>query len=232
MLFRTGLLGGVDRLAEAGIRMVLDLRMDDERGEERGHGPHRASAPDAAASVAVRRMPFSGLTPAFAALERPTWRDYADHYVRLLPRAHAPVRSLFATLGAGRDQPVAIGCSLGKDRTGIVVAVLLATLGAADDVIAEDYAKTGASLHDDPLLHDYARRLGVSRAELARRCRTRQETVHAFLTGLRATYGSVAGYLVSAGVSGDLVERVQEQLLGGRDDHEGTLRPAAREAAP
>lgn len=37
-------------------------------------------------------------------------------------------------------------CSLGKDRTGVVVALLLALLGASDDQIADDFALSGPGL--------------------------------------------------------------------------------------
>lgn len=39
-----------------------------------------------------------------------------------------------------------IHCSLGKDRTGAVVALLLAMLGASDEQIADDFALSGPGL--------------------------------------------------------------------------------------
>lgn len=45
-------------------------------------------------------------------------------------------------------------CTAGKDRTGVVSAVILKRLGAGDDVIIEDYMKSGENLKS--MLTEYA----------------------------------------------------------------------------
>jgi protein-tyrosine phosphatase len=46
--------------------------------------------------------------------------------------------------------PLVIHCTAGKDRTGFACALILHTLGVADDVIAEDYLLTNRFYRRDP----------------------------------------------------------------------------------
>ncbi|MGF7473864.1 tyrosine-protein phosphatase, partial [Salmonella enterica subsp. enterica serovar Minnesota] len=54
-----------------------------------------------------------------------------------------------AVLGAvaeAPDGPVAVHCAVGRDRTGLVVAMMLSLAGVSDDVITEDYAVSEVQL--------------------------------------------------------------------------------------
>lgn len=59
--------------------------------------------------------------------------------------------------------PVYIFCSAGKDRTGLLVAILLSLLGASDDQIIRDYVKSAETWENGPyyLREDYSRKLFV-----------------------------------------------------------------------
>ena len=46
--------------------------------------------------------------------------------------------------------PAAFHCTAGKDRTGFACALILHTLGVADDVISEDYLLTNRFYRRDP----------------------------------------------------------------------------------
>ena len=45
------------------------------------------------------------------------------------------------TAAAEQDRPVLTYCRLGKDRTGLMTAMVLATCGASEDEIITDYAR-------------------------------------------------------------------------------------------
>ena len=73
---------------------------------------------------------------------RDSYRGYVEHNT---PR----FRALFAHLLEDRA-PLVIHCTAGKDRTGFACALILHTLGVADDVIAEDYLLTNRFYRRDP----------------------------------------------------------------------------------
>ncbi len=43
---------------------------------------------------------------------------------------------------AKAQEPIAVFCKLGKDRTGLLCALLLACCGASDEEIVADYARS------------------------------------------------------------------------------------------
>jgi protein-tyrosine phosphatase len=73
---------------------------------------------------------------------RDSYRNYVQHNT---PR----FRSLFAHL-LEAPAPLVIHCTAGKDRTGFACALILHTLGVAEDVIAEDYLLTNRYYRPGP----------------------------------------------------------------------------------
>ncbi len=140
-LFRTDALDrlpqrSVDRLLGLGVRQVIDLRW-----------PHElAVAPSVFAAhpaVVYRSIPLLDDDPTPQVGLAGTYRHILDERRAQLIEV---VRAILAPAGT----PVVIGCSAGKDRTGVVIALLLATVGVPPDVIAEDYQLT-AELYARPV---------------------------------------------------------------------------------
>jgi hypothetical protein len=47
---------------------------------------------------------------------------------------------------AERPDPVLVHCTAGKDRTGVLVALVLSAAGVEREAVVEDYARTGANM--------------------------------------------------------------------------------------
>ncbi|WP_456819772.1 tyrosine-protein phosphatase [Cellulomonas sp. URHB0016] len=121
-----------------GVRTVVDLRNADE------HGP-RPGDPDVAASR------WDGVTIVHAPTEDPAHEEfmtvcgpildspeYWTHNARLLPDL---LRGALLALGDA-EPGVLVHCSAGRDRTGMVVALLLAHAGVPPEVVADDWAQS------------------------------------------------------------------------------------------
>lgn len=146
MLYRSGRMSLLTEADEAhmaglGIRVVCDLRNNDERTRH----PTRWCEAGGAQLWAREYAEHSGQ------LER-VLRDSTvtvdearaammDLY-RGLPFDHADSYAwMFARLVAG-DMPLLLNCTAGKDRTGMAAALLLHALGVSPDQIIADYTAT------------------------------------------------------------------------------------------
>jgi hypothetical protein len=111
----------------------------------------RAAEVDATGGGGGYRHPWPVADP--AGHRRPPGGRDDDHYVEsglaLLPGLGGCLTDLCTTL-VTTDEPVFVGCRLGKDRTGFVVLVLCVLLGVADDAIVADYVRTAASFRRSP----------------------------------------------------------------------------------
>ncbi|MEV8637357.1 tyrosine-protein phosphatase [Streptosporangium sp. NPDC051023] len=126
-----GLLGG----PLEGLRLVADLRGENERAENdwtllAEHG------------VRVARLGTSGSPADLSAL--PPGVDLGDLYVLMLDHRTAWFASVVAEIADGL--PALVHCAAGKDRTGLVVALILDLVGVDHEVIVRDYAATGEHL--------------------------------------------------------------------------------------
>ena len=190
---------------ELRVAAVIDLRSTAElRGEGRG--------PLAGEPIDFHHLPlFDGQQsrpeswPAIATL--------ADRYFLLTEIAQAPIARLVTVL-AEADGPVVYHCAAGKDRTGVVSAVLLGLLGVRDEVIVADYAATRENL--DAIIDRLMAAKGYQTMLAALPPDTlhaEAETMVAFLARIRERYGSMRGYARAAGVPDAVVERLAERLL-------------------
>ena len=69
----------------------------------------------------------------------------ASQYVEILEFTKRAVVDILRVV-TEENVPVLIHCAHGKDRTGLIVALILSCIGVDDDTIAEDYAKSEVSI--------------------------------------------------------------------------------------
>ena len=116
---------------------------------------------------------------------------------------------------ADRDNhPLIFHCSAGKDRTGILAAMVLAAMGVVDEDIVDDYTRSAPFMIDirDRMTRDPDTAPGVKDLPDFNWDAT-AESMATFLSLLRRQYGSVDDYLKANGVSRSLVDRLKTALL-------------------
>ena len=110
-------------------------------------------------------------------------------------------------------------CSAGKDRTGILTAVLLSLLGVPDDVVADEYALTDLGLHHKK--HEIIRKITgehspfrMDRAGAERMVGAPRENMLALLAFVRERWAGVDAMLRrEMGIEPELLERVRLAML-------------------
>lgn len=198
-----GKLAGDDlsRFAALGIRTVIDLRYPWEISRD-GRVPTDVEYHN----LSVEHRPYDQ-----AALGAEVEVDVylAERYAEVASDGAAELRRSLEII-ASSEGPLVFHCTSGKDRTGLLAALVLSLVGVAEDDIVADFALTSSATdrlvadwrarHEGPLWPGYGR----APAALMRRV----------LADLAATHGSVRSYVTDRlGVSDAVVSSLRERLL-------------------
>lgn len=139
--------------------------------------------------------------------------NLADRYFLLAEFAKEAIARVITVI-AESDSAAVYHCAAGKDRTGVVSAVLLGALGVRDEVIIADYAATQENL--DAIVA----RLMATEGYRSMLEALPPDTLHAepttmidLLTRIRERYGSMAEYLTAAGVAPTTLRRLETSML-------------------
>ena len=202
------------------VGLVIDLRAHVETG-----GPGRpAWASDA--PVDVVNLPLLDDWDSYGELDDEGRRTLmARKYMSYLEAASANVVTALRLLAERPDDGgTIVHCAVGKDRTGVVIGILLGILGVRREAIVADYVATASNL---PAILErlarnvlYRERMASNPAEVYR---AEAHTMELFLDALDARWGGPEGWLLSAGGDTELVERLRSKLLAD---------PAASEYGP
>ncbi|MEV4659558.1 tyrosine-protein phosphatase [Micromonospora sp. NPDC049301] len=194
-----------DAFAALGIRTVIDLRRPAEVARD-GRVPayqgltYRHIHPEHADWAAQRYEEGVSLA-----------RYLADLYAGLAQTGTAGLAEAIGLIADSANAPVVVHCVAGKDRTGIVCALVLAVLGVDDADIVADYAlSTEASARFSAwLAATNPAGVDVPAPFLA----SPAEAMEIFLAELREGHGSVEGYLRHAGVTDEQLAALRHHLL-------------------
>ena len=122
-------------LIEGGLRTAIDLRQSEELAE--------ASNVFASSSqIAYRHLPLLHDTPSMPEV-LPT---LVEIYRSIVDDRGDQVGAVLTALAAPGGLPAIVNCTAGKDRTGLITALVLGLAGVPEEVIVADYALSGACL--------------------------------------------------------------------------------------
>ena len=203
---------GWESLVAHGVRRVVDLRWHEELAED----------PPRELPVEVVHVPLLGaldreygdaLDARVAAIPEPAGRirlAYGDFLERFRPNFATAV----AAIADAPDGAVVFHCAAGKDRTGLVAALLLRLAGAGAEAVADDYAAT------EPALEPLNERWIAAATDEAERRRRREiardgvprEGMLGVLADLEARFGGAEAYLLGAGLAAGRLARVRARL--------------------
>ena len=112
------------------------------------------------------------------------------------------------------NYPVLVNCTAGKDRTGLLIAMVMDLVGASDEDIGAEYERSNAGI--DGLIA-YLAGVGLVPqgidAEVRARMATPAERIRRFLEGVRSEYGSVRDLLGNEGVTETTFKALRERLV-------------------
>ncbi|WP_342669625.1 tyrosine-protein phosphatase [Aldersonia kunmingensis] len=144
-----------------------------------------------------------------------------DRYMQYLAEDAAGVVSLITRLLEPDTLPVLVHCTVGKDRTGVAIALLLDTLGVLRADIAADYASLPddvvASMHRLRQMASYGAAADIYPPEA---WTAPADAMQRFLANVDQQYGGANSLLREHGVGPDAIRRLTELFI--EDNQEGS----------
>jgi protein-tyrosine phosphatase len=191
---------GVRALGDYGVETVIDLRWPEEAA--------LAPSPVPSALPHVRYQRISLLTHT-----EDEWRlrsrDVAKELWKcvVLEHVRAELRTVLGFIAAAPPEPLLFHCVAGKDRTGLIAALLLALADATPQAIAHDYSVSAENLREG-----YLRRYAdTDRDRILEALRCPEEGAYNMLAFLERL-GGVRGYLAQIGLSAQEIARLRARL--------------------
>lgn len=205
VLLRSGQLSGVTTTGAEALRSRVSHIVDLRDGEEVAAEPTEIAGPD------TTHLPlFLGSVRSF--FETDT--SLEDLYLHLLEESGDRLVSAIRVIAQG--EPTLVHCTVGKDRTGVTVALALAAVGADREAIIEDYALTESQLPPERsrLIAQYLRSRhpeAVNAVALA--TQSPAPVMRKLLEGVDERWGSAAGYLRANGMTDAELDALREVLV-------------------
>jgi len=199
-------------LVDYGVRRIVDLRFPEELAEDESR-----DVPVEVVHVSLlgERRSEEWLAEEIAAMDRAT--EAAGYLVWSYTGSLDRYRDRFATavgaVAGAPDGAVLVHCMGGKDRTGLVTALLLRVAGVPVEAVAADYALTEAALA--PVVEEWID-AAADEADRRRRILLRPAppgAMTAVLRELEERYGGVRAYLSGGGLGEEALRSLEERLV-------------------
>ncbi len=183
----------IDFLLDADITTIIDLRTEEEVARK----PHGLAGVPGFTYYNIPITEGSGIPESPAAVPESYYRiAYAEN-----------IREVFRTIAEAEDG-VLYGCTAGKDRTGVITAMLLWLVGVRRSDIIYDYMRTAQN--------------DIPRFDLIRKnfpeidmniVIPHEDNIRLLLERLENDHGSAADYFSSVGIDHITLEKLKNKLL-------------------
>ncbi len=189
-----------------GLRTVIDLRREGERLAE----PNVLAV---VPQVCYQPMPLYNSWWEIAPEGEPP-ESLLLLYQTIVDRCQEALGAVLHAAAQPHSFPLLVHCKVGKDRTGIVIALLLGAIGVPYEIIVADYAVSQHYLEPlVPELMAVAQRDGLNLERYARLLESPAETMQGLLAYLDSAYGGIPAYLTRLGLTAEHLQQLRGQLL-------------------
>lgn len=193
-------------LLDYGIRTIIDLRRADEINPD----PNIFAGSTA---VTYHNLPLHNGWHTILENNRP---DSLSHlYCSILDNAPETIHAVMTAVSNPNAYPLIVHCQVGKDRTGILIALLLGLVGVPDETIIADYAVSRNCL--EPIVEEYRikiRHQGRDVSLFDTLIQSPPEAMANMLAHLDEKYGGIRPYLLHhIGLTNAQLDSIQSQLI-------------------
>jgi len=141
----------------------------------------------------------------------PSGEGLVTLYLQFLNGSRMQTAAVIRTVAEHCNEPQLFHCTVGKDRTGVVAALIQLLLGVSEDLVVEDYALTDSRV---PAIVERLRATDYP-VELVHpeMFRARPSTMRTVLRDLKDRHGSAAAWAIENGLTLEHMNRLRAELL-------------------
>ena len=190
---------GIDFLKDYGVTTVIDLRSREELDK----------SPDPFAEVSG--TDYFNIPLVSGSLADITKADDIDSgfmnifYLTIMQNEKEALRSVMQTVADAEPGCILFHCTAGKDRTGIIAALILGLAGVSDADIVSNYEATYNYIRRNPEMQRHKKTIPEEFIY------SKAEYIETVLSYIYESYGSIYSYLLSSGLSEETLEKVTER---------------------
>ncbi len=215
VLYRSAAIHDLRAVGALGVRTIVDLRGASD--VERDAGPLGAVREQ----LGVRRVMTPLIPPRVGEISGHEYLNErcgpgisAARYSGYIEIGFKSVRNVFQLFASADTFPAVVHCTAGKDRTGVIIALVLDLLGVSHETIVADYELSNAAV-PDLVAHfggDAADLGALSESDMMGFGAPR-EAMQGFLAQLHRDHGSARAWLSSIGVEDAAFDTLEQVLL-------------------
>lgn len=192
----------IDALVDYGVNVVIDLRSDFEKEVQ----PSRLKGDDRFTYYEVNLLD-AGMVKVVPE-EVKEYRDLGGVYIFTIEAHKKQIKDVFKIFLDHPYDCILFHCSAGKDRTGVIAALLLELAGCHDYDIVQDYSLSyGYNIEMIDKLNE------IMDEATKTYLRSSPRYMLIFLDFLREHYGSAKSYLLDIGLTEEEIEDIREMFV-------------------
>lgn len=200
----------LEALVDYGIHTVIDLRYR----EEIKRLPNPFARPEAHnGKITYLNMPPLDVPDEVFETAVQEAGSMEERYFMAFDYGQRQIADISTAIAEAKGGVVLVHCHAGRDRTGRLVALLLALAGVPPETIVKDYAFSDTCLQ--PLYQKLMKteRDPAARDALARQIAEAPQMMHNVLDYLDRRYGGAEGYLRTGGIGEESLEKLKRRLV-------------------
>ena len=193
----------IETLKDYGVEVVIDLRGEYEKKKQ--VSPFKNDPDIKYHEVDIFLDNHVAVVPE----EVKQYKNLGGFYIYMLEAMKGQIKKVFDLFYQYSYECILFHCSAGKDRTGIISALLLDLAGCHEYDIVKDYSET----YENNMAINEALASLMDNQEAKEYLKSSPRYMMELLDYLREHYGSAQGYLLNIGLKEEEIEEIRENFV-------------------